>query len=165
MKQLTHIDESGAAVMVDVSAKAETARSATARGAVFMKPETLDLICQGGLKKGDVLSVARLAGIMAAKRTADLIPMCHPLVLDSIDVSAELVEDGVRFVVSVACEGKTGVEMEAMTGAAVHLSCKAPAICPASDASACVSVKFTPREFTRWSLNNSGGMRISGWGA
>jgi len=107
--------------MVDVSDKAETERSATAKGSVLMKPETLALIAAGEMKKGDVLSVARLAGIMAAKRTADLIPLCHPLALTSIQV--ELAIDKARSAVDIEAtcklKGRTGVEMEALTAASV----------------------------------------------
>lgn len=106
--------------MVDVAAKASSTRLAVAEAWVSVGPDIAARLRQTGeIAKGGVLETARIAGIMAAKRTADLIPMCHPLVLDSVDVSAELVGDRVRFVVRVACHGKTGVEMEAMTGAAV----------------------------------------------
>jgi cyclic pyranopterin phosphate synthase len=119
--KLTHFDAEGRAVMVDVSAKAETERIATAKGAVLMKPETLALITAGGVKKGDVLSVARLAGIMGAKRTPDLIPLCHPLALSSVKV--DLAVDAARSAVEISatCKltGRTGVEMEALTAVAV----------------------------------------------
>ena len=121
MSKLTHFDRKGAALMVDVSAKAETERVATAAGSVVMLPATLKLIQAGGLKKGDVLSVARLAGIMAAKRTSDLIPLCHPLSLNSVAI--ELVCDPKRHAVdieaTVKISGKTGVEMEALTAVSV----------------------------------------------
>ena len=121
MSRLTHFDESGNARMVDVGAKAATERSATARGSVLMQPETIALIQQGGVKKGDVLSVAQLAGIMGAKRTPDLIPLCHPLALTSVKV--ELSIDAARNAVDIAATctltGKTGVEMEALTAVAV----------------------------------------------
>ncbi|HSK40973.1 MAG TPA: cyclic pyranopterin monophosphate synthase MoaC [Arenibaculum sp.] len=117
----THFDEHGRAVMVDVSAKNETERTATARGSVHMKAETLALIMSGGVKKGDVLSVARLAGIMGAKRTPDLIPLCHPLALASVKV--ELACDPERNTVDIeaTCKlrGRTGVEMEALTAVGV----------------------------------------------
>lgn len=120
---LTHFDAEGHAHMVDVSAKPVTARLATAEGLVRMAPETLALITEGRAKKGDVLGVARLAGIMAAKRTSDLIPLCHPLPLTK--VSLDLVPDpalpGVRVTATVKTSGVTGVEMEALT--AVSVAC------------------------------------------
>lgn len=115
--RLTHLDDQGAARMVDVGEKADTVREAKAAGAVYMKPETLGLIRDGAIKKGDVLTVARIAGVMAAKRTADLIPLCHPLALTHIDVDLSLDEDAsaVRIVATTRTIGKTGVEMEALT--------------------------------------------------
>ena len=121
MAELTHFDKKGQAVMVDVSAKAETERVAIAKGSVTMAPATLALIREGGVKKGDVLSVARLAGIMGAKRTPDLIPLCHPLALTSVQV--ELTPDPARDTVEITatCKmtGRTGVEMEALTAVSV----------------------------------------------
>ncbi len=121
MPRLTHFDAEGKAAMVDVSAKAETERAATARGSVLMRPETLALVAAGEMKKGDVLAVARLAGIMAAKRTAELIPLCHPLALTSIKV--DLAVDTARHAVDIeaTCRlvGRTGVEMEALTAVSV----------------------------------------------
>ena len=120
MSGLTHFDAQGAATMVDVSAKAETVRSATARARVAMQPATLAVIRAGNAAKGDVLGVARLAGIMAAKRTAELIPLCHPLPISAVAVS--LVpdgEDGVAIEATVRTTGRTGVEMEALTAASV----------------------------------------------
>ena len=118
---LTHFDGDGHAHMVDVSDKAVTARIATAENHIKMQPETFDIITQGRAKKGDVLGVARLAGIMAAKRTADLIPLCHPLPITS--VSVDLVPDadlpGIRITATVKTTGQTGVEMEALTAASV----------------------------------------------
>jgi len=118
---LTHFDGAGAAVMVDVSAKPETVRSATARARVVMQSATLTLIATGTAKKGDVLGVARLAGIMAAKHTADLIPLCHPLPIDA--VSLELTTDpagpAVEIAATVRTTGRTGVEMEALTAVSV----------------------------------------------
>lgn len=107
--------------MVDVGAKAETQRSATAEGRVFMEPATLELVTAGRADKGDVLGVARLAGIMAAKRTADLIPLCHPLPLSkvTIDLAAEPGTASVRITATVACTARTGVEMEALTAVSV----------------------------------------------
>jgi cyclic pyranopterin phosphate synthase len=121
MSRLTHFDEKGGAVMVDVSAKDETERVATAGGSVYMETSTLDLITAGGVKKGDVLSVARLAGIMGAKRTPELIPLCHPLALTAVTV--ELACDPARRAVDITAtcrlKGRTGVEMEALTAVAV----------------------------------------------
>ena len=121
MAELTHLDAAGRVRMVDVSDKAETRRAATAKGAVLMRPETIALIREGGVKKGDVLTVARLAGIMGAKRTPDLIPLCHPLNLTSIEV--ELTLDEARSAVDITAtaklSGRTGAEMEAMTAVAV----------------------------------------------
>lgn len=119
--KLTHLDESGRARMVDVGSKPDTERIAVARGEVHMLPQTLDLIQQGGLKKGDVLSVAQLAGVMAAKRTAELIPLCHPLQLTHIEVRVTPDEalPGVQIEARVRTVGKTGVEMEALTAVAV----------------------------------------------
>ena len=118
---LSNIDESGRARMVDVSAKPDSERMAVARGEVLMRPETLNLIQSGVLKKGDVLTVAQLAGVMAAKRTAELIPLCHPLPLTHIEVNLELVDDlpGVRISARVSTVAQTGVEMEALTAVSV----------------------------------------------
>jgi len=121
MSDFTHLDDQGRAVMVDVADKAETERRAVAKGRIFMAPETLALIRDGAVKKGDVLSVARLAGIMGAKRTPDLIPLCHPLALTSVKVELELDETASAVVITASCglKGRTGVEMEAMTAVAV----------------------------------------------
>ena len=120
-KELTHLDGSGQARMVDVSAKDETERVAVAQGEVFMQASTLELIRKGNLKKGDVLSVAQIAGIMAAKRTSELIPMCHPLpIYDvAVDLSLDSNLPGVQIRASVKTIAKTGVEMEALTAVAV----------------------------------------------
>ena len=119
--KLSHIDRAGRAKMVDVSAKAETKREATARGRIAMKRETLALIATGGMPKGDVLAVAQIAGVMAAKRTPDLIPMCHPLMLTGIDVTLTPNEarPGIEIEATVRTTGKTGVEMEALTAVTV----------------------------------------------
>ena len=119
--KLSHIDADGKAVMVDVSDKDVTERIATARGTVVMAPETRQLIEEGGVKKGDVLSVARLAGIMGAKKTPDLIPLCHPLALNSIDVDLTLSKDrcAVDIIATCRVKGRTGVEMEALTAVSV----------------------------------------------
>jgi len=121
MSKLTHFDDQGKAAMVDVSAKAETARSATAKGSVLMRPATLALIQAGRAEKGDVLGVARLAGIMAAKRTHDLIPLCHPLALSSVnvDLTCDPARDAVDITATVKLTGRTGVEMEALTAVSV----------------------------------------------
>ena len=118
---LSHLDAAGRARMVDVSGKPDTERVAIASGEVLMRPETLALIRAGALKKGDVLTVAQLAGVMAAKRTADLIPLCHPLPLTQVAVDLTLAEElpGVRITATVRTVGKTGVEMEALTAVAV----------------------------------------------
>jgi cyclic pyranopterin phosphate synthase len=117
---LSHIDASGAARMVDVSEKADTAREAVAEGAVVMAPETLALIQQGGMAKGDVIAVARVAGIMAAKRTSELIPMCHPLPITGVTVDLTPAGPGqLRITARVKTTGKTGVEMEALTAVSV----------------------------------------------
>ena len=123
MSGLTHFDASGQAHMVDVSAKASTDRIAVAEGYVRMARETLDLITEGRAKKGDVLSVARLAGIMGAKRTADLIPLCHPLPITklALDLTADPDRPGIRVEATVKTAGQTGVEMEALT--AVTTAC------------------------------------------
>jgi cyclic pyranopterin phosphate synthase len=132
MAKLTHIGNDGEARMVDVSDKDVTDRTATARGSVLMAPETLKLIIDGTVKKGDVISVARLAGIMAAKRTADLIPLCHPLALNKIDVdlSCDPDRNAVDIVATCRVSGRTGVEMEALTAVStaaltVYDMCKA----------------------------------------
>jgi cyclic pyranopterin phosphate synthase len=121
MARLTHFDKQGKAAMVDVGAKPESERVALARGRVTMKPETLALVKAGQMGKGDVLAVARLAGIMAAKRTAELIPLCHPLALTSVAVDLTLDEAGsaVEIEARVALTGRTGVEMEALTAVSV----------------------------------------------
>ncbi len=119
MNTLTHLDAAGHARMVDVSGKAETARQATAKGRVAMRPETLALIAAGAAKKGDVLAVARLAGIMAAKRTADLIPLCHPLPIDAVTVELEMTQHAVEIAATIRTTGRTGVEMEALTAVSV----------------------------------------------
>ncbi|QHQ34728.1 cyclic pyranopterin monophosphate synthase MoaC [Algicella marina] len=116
-RRLTHFDEAGAAHMVDVSDKAVTTRTATARGTVSMEPETLAMVQDGRARKGDVLAVARLAGIMGAKKTADLIPLCHPLALSKVtlDLTTESEPPRVEITATVRTTGQTGVEMEALT--------------------------------------------------
>jgi cyclic pyranopterin phosphate synthase len=121
MSGFTHFDRDGNAAMVDVSDKAVTARTATARVRVVMQPATLAMIQTGSAKKGDVLGVARLAGIMAAKRTADLIPLCHPLPISSVkvDLGTDVAASAVEIAATVRTTGQTGVEMEALTAASV----------------------------------------------
>ena len=128
--ELTHINEQGRARMVDVTLKEITFRQAEAEGRVRMNPETVELIRTGGAPKGDVLAVAQVAGIMAAKRTHELIPMCHPLRLTAVDISFTLEETAVHIRSQVKCRGETGVEMEALTAASaaaltIYYMCKA----------------------------------------
>jgi cyclic pyranopterin phosphate synthase len=121
MTNLTHLDAMGNAHMVDISAKDATSRSATAMARVYMLPETLSLILEGKAAKGDVLATARIAGIMAAKKTSDLIPLCHPLMISKVSVDFEWGVDvaAIDVIATVKVEGKTGVEMEAMTACSV----------------------------------------------
>lgn len=119
--KLTHIDSDGRAIMVDVADKTDTKRTATARGFVSLTPDTLAAIETGATKKGDVLSVAELAGIMGAKKTAELIPLCHPLPLSKVKLVLTPQAEGIAVTAEVGCTGKTGVEMEALT--AVSVAC------------------------------------------
>jgi cyclic pyranopterin phosphate synthase len=121
MADLTHFNDNGDAAMVDVTAKDITKRQASAGGTVFMEPATFDLVKTGGVKKGDVLAVARLAGIMAAKKTPDLIPLCHPLALTGIEVEFELdkARNAIDITATCTLKGRTGVEMEALTAVSV----------------------------------------------
>lgn len=121
MDKLTHLDATGAAQMVDVSAKADTVREAVAEGVIAMAPAVIAAIRAGDIKKGDVLGTARIAGIMAAKQTSNLIPLCHPLPIASVSVEFDYVDTGVRVETRVRTSGKTGVEMEALTAASVAL--------------------------------------------
>lgn len=121
MTKLTHLDESGAAHMVDVSAKTDTVREAVAEGRIDMSAEALQAIVDGSAKKGDVLATARIAGIMAAKKTSELIPLCHPLLLSKIAVDFSFEPDAIRATARVRLTGQTGVEMEAMTAVSVAL--------------------------------------------
>ncbi|WP_176595717.1 MULTISPECIES: cyclic pyranopterin monophosphate synthase MoaC [Sphingobium] len=121
MSKLTHLDKDGSAHMVDVSAKAVTARQAVATGRISMSGEAAAAIAQGLVKKGDVLAVARVAGIMAAKRTAELIPLCHPIPLSSVSIAFDLDDSGVTVTATAKTAGQTGVEMEALTAASVAL--------------------------------------------
>jgi cyclic pyranopterin phosphate synthase len=121
MSSLTHLDSQGAARMVDVGGKPETARSATASGRIRRSAEALTAVREGSGPKGDVLAAARIAGIMAAKKTGELIPLCHPLSLDAVSVAFAFEEEGVRATATASLTGKTGVEMEAMTATCVAL--------------------------------------------
>jgi len=121
MKKLTHIDDTGRANMVDVGNKTQQKRSATAEGFITLNTETVKLIQENQLKKGDVLTVAEIAGIQAAKRTSELIPLCHTLLLTKVEVSCELQSDGIKATCTAKCTGQTGVEMEALTGVQVAL--------------------------------------------
>jgi len=132
MAKLSHLDDQGRARMVDVSDKDITSRTAVARGTIHMRPETLELILEGKVEKGDVFSVARVAGIMAAKKTCELIPMCHPLNITSVEIELSPAQKPARVEIeaTVRVDGKTGVEMEAMTavsvaGLTVYDMCKA----------------------------------------
>lgn len=118
---LTHLDATGAAHMVDISAKAATARTAVARGHIVMSTQALAAVRAGEVKKGDVLGLARVAGIMAAKKTAELIPLCHPLALTAVSVEPEIGEHGVTVTAQVSTTGPTGVEMEALTAVSAAL--------------------------------------------
>ena len=132
MSDFTHFNEEGRAQMVDVGEKSLSRRTAVAAGRVLVNENTFALIRSGGMKKGDVLTVAQIAGIMGAKRTADIIPMCHPIMVDGIDLSLSLNEEkrSVEIVATVSCDGRTGVEMEALTAVSaaaltVYDMCKA----------------------------------------
>jgi len=121
VSELSHVDGEGRARMVDVSAKSVQLRTARAEGRIRLADATLDLVRENALKKGDVLAVAEVAGIQAAKRTHELIPLCHPLGITSVQVRASLDQGGVKVESKVTCTGRTGVEMEALTAAAVAL--------------------------------------------
>jgi cyclic pyranopterin monophosphate synthase len=121
MTKLTHLDEAGNAAMVDVSGKAETVREAIAEGRISMSAEALTAIKDGAIQKGDVLATARIAGIMAAKKTSELIPLCHPLALSKVAVDFDFEETGIRVTAMARLSGQTGVEMEALTAASITL--------------------------------------------
>jgi cyclic pyranopterin monophosphate synthase len=121
MTKLSHVNSDGKANMVDVSHKPQEKRTAKASGKIWLAAQTVELIHQNGIKKGDVLAVARIAGIQAAKQTSALIPLCHPLMLSKIDVETIVVNDGVEVQSTVICQGQTGVEMEALTAVTVAL--------------------------------------------
>jgi cyclic pyranopterin phosphate synthase len=116
---LTHVDSDGAVMMVDVSAKSATLRHAIARACLRCRPATRDALCAGDLPKGEAIAVAKVAGILAAKKTGELIPLCHPLALDDVAIDIVPVADGVQITATARCTGKTGVEMEAMTAATI----------------------------------------------
>lgn len=121
MSKLSHIDDSGKAHMVDVADKVDTHRIARAEGHISMSMETLETVRSNSLEKGDVLAIARIAGIMAAKKTSDLIPLCHPLALSKVAIDFEFLENGIRVESTAKLKGKTGVEMEALTACSVAL--------------------------------------------
>lgn len=121
MTKLTHLDSDGAAHMVDVGGKPATARRAVASGRIAMSPEALSAIREGNAPKGDVLGTARIAGIMAAKRTGELIPLCHPIGLEAVNIEFAYEADAIRATATASLTGKTGVEMEAMTAASIAL--------------------------------------------
>ncbi len=121
MRRLSHVDDFGRAKMVDVGAKPVQRRRARAAGTIRVAPETLELIRRNQLSKGDVLTVAQIAGVQAAKRTGDLIPLCHPLGLHNVEVTFELTPEGIRAIGEASCTGRTGVEMEALTAVSVAL--------------------------------------------
>ena len=158
MARLTHLDAKGQASMVDVSAKAETERAATAKGSVHMRPETLALVAEGAIKKGDVLAAARLAGIMAAKRTAELIPLCHPLALSHIAVDLTLDRKRSAIDIEATCKlrGRTGVEMEALTAVSVA-ALTVYDMCKAVDR----GMRITDIRLTRKSGGKSGGFEAA----
>jgi cyclic pyranopterin phosphate synthase len=158
MARLTHLDAKGRASMVDVSAKAETERAATAKGCVYMRPETLALVAEGAMKKGDVLAAARLAGIMAAKRTAELVPLCHPLALSHIVVDLTLDRKRSAIDIEATCKlrGRTGVEMEALTAVSVA-ALTVYDMCKAVDR----GMRITDIRLTRKSGGKSGGFEAA----
>jgi len=118
-ERLTHVDETGKARMVDVSAKPKVRRTARAEGFILLAPETLKLVRENGMSKGDVIATARIAGILAAKRTSDLIPLCHNVEIEHVEVRLELLSDRIRIEASSICTDKTGIEMESLTAVSV----------------------------------------------
>ncbi|HZK06616.1 MAG TPA: cyclic pyranopterin monophosphate synthase MoaC [Bacteroidales bacterium] len=121
MKELSHTNASGKARMVDVAGKSDQVRTATAQGFIRLQPETVALIRNNEIIKGDVLTVAEIAGVMAGKKTSELIPLCHPLAITKMEVTAEIAEDGVKITALARCTGKTGIEMEAITAVSIAL--------------------------------------------
>lgn len=117
--KLTHFNKDGKAKMVDVSDKSATVRVAIARATITMEPETLEIIKNGSSKKGDVLGVAQVAGIMGAKKTSDIIPMCHPINITGVDITFEYIKNGVEITATTKCEGQTGVEMESLSAVSI----------------------------------------------
>jgi cyclic pyranopterin phosphate synthase len=163
--RLSHVSPEGQATMVDVSGKEPTVREATASAFVAMSPETVAVVRAGGLSKGDALGVAKIAGIMAAKRTPELIPLCHPLALSKIDVSLALVDGGVSVEATVRTRDRTGVEMEALTAAAVA-SLTVYDMCKAVDKSIMIRdiglVSKTGGKSGPWARDQSGYVAPSG---
>ena len=121
MKNLSHIDENNRPAMVDVSAKSDQLRKASAEGVIYLQKKTLDLIQENKIKKGNVLVTAELAGVMGGKKTSELIPLCHNILINKIDVKAEIIENGVNVKSEAVCIGKTGIEMEALTAVNIAL--------------------------------------------
>lgn len=121
MSELSHVNADGKVNMVDVSAKPNQKRIAKATGFIRLAPETVQLVRENGMKKGDVLTIAEIAGIMAGKKTSELIPLCHPLEISKVEVRAQLEDEGVRVNSELSCVGKTGIEMEALTAVSVAL--------------------------------------------
>jgi len=121
MSKLTHVDSEGRADMVDVGGKKIQQRTATAEGKIFLSNETIELIRENKMKKGDVLTIAEIAGIQGGKKTSELIPLCHPLQITKLDVKAKLIDDGVKVTSLAKCIGQTGIEMEALTAVSVAL--------------------------------------------
>ncbi|MCK9268950.1 MAG: cyclic pyranopterin monophosphate synthase MoaC [Bacteroidales bacterium] len=121
MQELSHTNASGKARMVDVGGKPDQVRTATAQGFIRLKPETVTLIRENKMKKGEVLTVAEIAGVMAGKKTSELIPLCHPLAITKMEVAAEVVDEGVKVLALARCTGKTGIEMEAITAVSIAL--------------------------------------------
>ena len=150
MEQFTHLDEAGAARMVDVSGKDVTARSATATGKVLVSPAVVELLRGDGVPKGDALGVARVAGIMAAKRTPDLVPLCHPLSISGVTIDLEVHDDGVAITATVKTADRTGVEMEALTAVSVAAP-KTPCAVVNAPASARIFLSAGSAESADWS--------------
>lgn len=148
MNNLSHVDDQGRARMVDVGPKVPQRRLARATGAISMSAATVALIAENRMKKGDVLTVAQIAGIQAAKRTAQLIPLCHPLVLDKVDVELQLEQDQIIASSEIACVGRTGVEMEALTAVSVALLTVYD-MCKAVDKDMCIGDIFLVEKVKR----------------
>ncbi|MDQ7817861.1 MAG: cyclic pyranopterin monophosphate synthase MoaC [Melioribacteraceae bacterium] len=121
MEKLSHVDDEGCANMVDISEKRIQFRSACAEGFIHLQPETIRLVKENKMKKGDVISVAKIAGIQACKKTSELIPLCHPLQITKVDLKTEILEDRIRVISFVKCCGQTGIEMEALTAVSITL--------------------------------------------